>query len=594
MRIKITENHINFMFPRDSDYPVGADTIFQWVHYAITNSVESDLKSLTIITPPGTTNADFVDLNDSENSDDPWLNVAVSDKDGYCWTQLFDSRVRISVPKPRPFKRQKSYSFPCRGLVLELGTMIQLSAVEWPVPAGQGLVFIGYSTALIPIKETDDGMILWHLEVANHDHQLKISELDAIRGKWLETQDMEYLQSRKSLLGWCGHAKVLLGTDQLKPAVAWSVAKAKPTSLHLSGINLQTLAQSAAPIQIGGSATVSFDRISNIIRFNHPDNYIVCLDRALREPIILYDVKAKRAWLVSLLSAFHHMLLAYCDYIGKHSLENVRPPPKNVASASSQRGHASIDTLREASSTIIRRMGDHTLDVSQIIMKFSSAMSQTSLHKPRGSEIFGYEFMDIVIEPSTAPLKRIRVEKDGLAWASLLNEVNCLFCSDLGEAIVGSRASDISSPCNSLPLGNDFLAASMQVLDGISSRHGGSTTDGLYRASRTHFWQLSASAFQECQHNGRNEDNCWCRPEFLHELQTSQSTSGINSQCLSKYHDAALVFGTSSTRARTSRLTTKLRSMYQSYSDLAEANPREATAQRSPRVDNSRSTVFSE
>jgi hypothetical protein len=58
--------------------------------------------------------------------------------------------------------------------------MIQLAAVEYPVLIDSdtelppGLVFMGYSTALIPIRETEDGMIFWHLEVASNDRRSKL------------------------------------------------------------------------------------------------------------------------------------------------------------------------------------------------------------------------------------------------------------------------------------------------------------------------------------------------------------------------------------------------------------------------------------
>jgi hypothetical protein len=37
-------------------------------------------------------------------------------------------------------------------------------------------------------------------------------------------------------------------------------------------------------------------------------------------------------------------------------------------------------------------------------------------------------------------LKKRKVRKQGLRWSSLLGEVRCLFCSDLGDAIIGGHA----------------------------------------------------------------------------------------------------------------------------------------------------------
>lgn len=38
--------------------------------------------------------------------------------------------------------------------------MLQLSAVKYPVLVDSGIVLLGYSTALIPIREIDDETIL--------------------------------------------------------------------------------------------------------------------------------------------------------------------------------------------------------------------------------------------------------------------------------------------------------------------------------------------------------------------------------------------------------------------------------------------------
>lgn len=100
-------------------------------------------------------------------------------------------------------------------------------------------------------------MILWHLQIRGSSGQFKVSDLEATRHKWLQTLDLEYLQSKKALLGWCERAEVLLGTEELEPEVAWSHSEVKPITSHWKGANLQILAQSAAPIQIGGQLGVS-------------------------------------------------------------------------------------------------------------------------------------------------------------------------------------------------------------------------------------------------------------------------------------------------------------------------------------------------
>ncbi|KAJ6024345.1 hypothetical protein N7540_005142 [Penicillium herquei] len=402
---------------------------------------------------------------------------------------------------------------------------------------------MGYSTALIPIKETDDGMIQWHLEAASHENQIKVSDLKIIHGNWLQNQNLQYLQSKKALLGWCTQAKIMLGTFDLNPSVTWSGAEKKSTTWHWKGANLQFFAQSASPLQIGGQAGMKFDRTSNLLRFSASRNYFKCLNSSMMEQIVLYDVAAKRAWLVSLISVLHHMLLVYCDSFEKTSRSNAPPgvvPPLSGASAS-------LEALREAGGVVIQGSNEDSLTIRELIMGFSVNLSRASVHKPKRSQIYGYEFMDIVMDSPRSELRKQTLAKEGLAWSSLLSEVNCLFCSGLGEVIVGARGLKFLSPCNSLPEGYDFMAASMRSIEKLSKRYSHEQQTDTRRLSQYHFWRVSGDPFERCKHSAL-DDSCWHQPSFLQEINGPDSRPRSNEQglvgCLPSDHlDGALVFG---------------------------------------------------
>lgn len=198
------------------------------------------------------------------------LPIPTSSKDNTCWYGLFDSAVIALQPKV-----DQVSSF--RGLELDFKIMLGLSAVEYPVLVDSGIILMGYSTALIPIRETEDGMILWHLEIAQDDFQIKAANLEATRHEWLQTESLDYLQSKKALLGWCSQAQILLGTDRLSPAVTWSTARNKPIAWKWKGANLQDVFQTASPVQIGLQAGGSFERTSNRLRFDPSGMYLKCL-----------------------------------------------------------------------------------------------------------------------------------------------------------------------------------------------------------------------------------------------------------------------------------------------------------------------------
>lgn len=254
-------------------------------------------------------------------SQQPTQPLSTFDLTNCCWTGLFDG----AVIAPGPGIKAPE---PSQGLELDCNTMIQLAAVEYPVlidsddDCPPGLVFMGYSAALIPIRETEDGMILWHLEVASNDCQIKASELKAIQSEWLRMTDLSHLLSKRALIGWCSQAELRLGasTDDLN--VTWSHAKVKPFSFELAGIDLQALAalaQSPAPGHFGIQVGASWKLVNNTIRFTRADEYLRCLNNSREQQIILYDVSTSRAWLVPLISVFHHMLLVYWKRIPKWS-----------------------------------------------------------------------------------------------------------------------------------------------------------------------------------------------------------------------------------------------------------------------------------
>jgi hypothetical protein len=451
-----------------------------------------------------------------------------------CWCQLFDSGVVASDPSI-------DSRIHCRGLELDFKNLLRISAVEYPVLVESGIILMGYSTALIPIELTKDGKIMWHLEVAKDDFQLQICNIEATKKKWLRDTRLDYLQSQTAVLGWCSDAEVLLGTSRLNLNVTLSDAKSKPISWRWGGANLQLVAQSASPLALGGQLGFTFDRYINTLRFNPSDNYLKCLSNSARQHIVLYDVTAKRAWLVSLLSVLHHMLLVWSDR-NHEGFKKASPP---TATPGPDCGLASLNALRDQGGLVLDSCGADMTTLRDLIMGFSVNMSKAALHSPKGSKIYGYEFLDIVTESPDSQLKKAKLEKQGLGWISLLNEIKCLFCSNLGDVIIGKRSNLALSPCNILIEGYDLMAVSVHSIKTLSEKYGGKTHGSICRLSQTHFWNLAGSPFRSCQHT-HNDGSCWNRPELLGEILQeikNQPPEHPNPQNGASFTTGALVFG---------------------------------------------------
>ncbi|KAL4935951.1 hypothetical protein BDV06DRAFT_217036 [Aspergillus oleicola] len=429
-----------------------------------------------------------------------------------CWSQLFEDIVVVVKPLE---------VFPSGGGLLKLsfGALLQLAAVEYPVMVESGLVLMGYSTALIPIEINASGQILWYLEVSCGNQQLRKSELRATQGSWLQRQTLEELQTAEALLGWCASAHVQLGTESLKAAnVRWSNATTKPTTWHWKGVNLQLLAQSAAPIQVGAQLGLSWERIINTVRFTPGGNYTGCLASSMLEQVVIYDVAAQRAWLAPLLSVYHHMLLIYYGVIFPSS-SNQRPIP--TVKPFSNGASSSFETLRAAGGVVVEGTNEETLTIRELIMGFLINFSMASVRPPKGSRIYGYELLDLVLGSSRSELKAVTVERHGLGWAPLLDEVPCLFCAGLGDAIIGMRGSEQESPCNYLPPGQDLLASPLETIQTLCQKQGSTLTSVSGRITQTHVLVVrQGQLFTQCNHNVVGSSSCWDHPEeFVQKLQ---------------------------------------------------------------------------
>lgn len=210
-------------------------------------------------------------------------------------------------------------------------------------------------------------------------------------------KNLKFLTSKKALLGWCSQADLRLGasTDDLN--VTWSSAKRKPFSWELANINLQALAQSALPAQFGIQAGASWKLENNTIKFSPFGEYLKCLNSSRLEQIVLYDVATMRAWLVPLISVFHHMLLVYWKRIpGKFRRGEVP-----VTSTASLHPDASYDALVDKGGMVIQKTkeGRYELTVQKLIIGFSINLCRILHQNPKGKKYSGTSSWTLCASP---------------------------------------------------------------------------------------------------------------------------------------------------------------------------------------------------
>lgn len=283
-------------------------------------------------------------------------------------------------------------------------------------------------------------------------------------------------------------------------------------------------------------------RTTNTLQFSPSNNYLKCLNNSATEHVILYDLAAERAWLVPLLSTFHQMLAIYWNTIPAELRCSALP----LATPSADGSLASLNILKEKGEFMVEGSANEKSTVRDLIMGFSANLSRTSAHPPFRNEVYGYELMDIVVDSPMADLRRKKIKKESLGWAPLLSQVRCLFCSGIGNAIVGNKAIDLDSPCNELPYGSDLMAVTVPSIRALSRRSGSVCQDSLCRLSTLHVWQPAGNPFTRCKHKGSSHETCWQKMQFLQEIQSikktnHQSEAPTQTSTLSK--DGAIVFG---------------------------------------------------
>lgn len=79
----------------------------------------------------------------------------------------------------------------------------------------------------------------------------------------------------------------------------------------------------------------------------------------------------------------------------------------------------------------------NSLTIQSMILAFSKNLARMETHKPKGKELYGWEFMALATDAKRTTSRQVKHERDSVAWVPLLDSLTCLFCSELVDAIVG-------------------------------------------------------------------------------------------------------------------------------------------------------------
>lgn len=407
-----------------------------------------------------------------------------------CFKKLFIHGIVATIEESIPRHPVLSATMPI---------MFLLTGVNYAIPVGEGIIFYGVFSAMIPMRKLSDGSILWHVENdQTRSSNLRVSQIQALKRPWYKTKDVNFLQQAPALLGWCADGVFHLGCTY-PPPMTWSV----PTDTQ-AWEHIQTNMQLSVPLikYLTTAISATFTRVRNRLPMGPPENYAQLLENSAHMPWMIYDESSKRAWLVPEVSLLHEMVLSYANLVGKEQF-----PTVTTISDSSF-------VLSEYQDEIIFSRGTTTISVKDLVLRF---VAQLALIQPiaiRGGRVYGHGLMDIVrgkysVEPDIITLR------PRPSWTPLLKKIPCLLASNVGNVITAKRR--VHPVCNELIAQHNFLGATVKSINEISTQCGQQRLDNSTRRLPGGFWECE-KAFTSCNDSQQSDSSCWGTPSFVQSI----------------------------------------------------------------------------
>lgn len=416
---------------------------------------------------------------------------------GLCWTPLF-TNIAMAVQFPVPRRNE--------GVGLEIPPLLMahLAGIVLVVEFQGGMILKGLSTALVPMKQCDDGKaVQWHLfHTDSRDGFLDLK--DPISGEaqidFLKVKDPAILFEKRAYLGWCKHAKILLGTEESDYAsLSWSAPSAERSRTTLSGFSLG-LSSNGLGI-FGPSATINF-AVAKYQRTRFMNIEQQLKDRlrmSLSKPTLVFDTSTRRGWLVPTTSVLIHMI-----HPRRRELGQCGPAPNDAepefANPREGDGLGPYEVLMTHLQPSSQTSWKETLAIffTALDMALKEVTEPRTPARSESSEIYGYEMLDVVRADSPFRFSQRKIQKESGGWALIAQDVGyVLFCSGLGDAIVpGEGSNRLCGQWAKVPSHCDYLSAYVPCVCEILERqgwHGGLQT-------------LRNCLYEDCDH--KNEERC--------------------------------------------------------------------------------------
>jgi hypothetical protein len=418
-----------------------------------------------------------------------------------CWLSLFSGMTLVSG-FPIPSRGEEM------GLEISLELLAAIAGVSHLTKFDGGLVMKGFCNMIFPVQKTGK-RVQWHA-ITSQDSETYLSYQDGLsRCKSrlsIDEVGFDDLKSIRTFLGWCSVYTSRLGSKAADyDNIDYSGEEEASTSVHLNGAQLgfQQWATATANFSIGAKQTKHY------IGRDGPFSNI--LSPAERTPVLLYDTKEQRGYLISATDVMLHIVQH------RHRLEPFEVNNERVLLETCiPTGSTAKDVLKRNSNVFLSDDGSykfkHAIHNIWSILEDLRAKTVTKNQDAQGvaldglfsEHLQGYEYKAIVQERGDYTLMEKKLSRSHGGWPQLVQDINALvlLADGFGDLILPSDEykSQLCNLWQRVPSGCDHLATTCNVLTDLFDVAGSRASREHLTTTHLQWHQGESQLFELCEY----------------------------------------------------------------------------------------------
>ncbi|KAK2593250.1 hypothetical protein QQS21_009049 [Conoideocrella luteorostrata] len=209
-----------------------------------------------------------------------------------CWRPLFNNTV---IAEGFPIRKREHEL----GLELPFNAMLTLSSAPYYLLTPRGILFKGYSTALVPRSRPNEKSIQWHLiQSSGNQGKLNMEEIRQIPEADEKFLDVNELSCARTFLGYDTEIRIVAGTQQSQyESAVLTDAERDSASLMVGTEFSPTVGFSKlGTIGLGTKITYAKGVYAGVEESqNHTDDRLL---NSRASPLLMYDVQHKTGFLI--------------------------------------------------------------------------------------------------------------------------------------------------------------------------------------------------------------------------------------------------------------------------------------------------------